>query len=425
MPRQQQAWRFMNIHSFPCGFAAVLLTLTPLAPASATDWPQWRGPARDELSAEKGLLKAWPAGGPALAWKATGLGAGFSSVAVVQGRIYTMGDGPNGGVLRALDEATGKSLWVSEPVGKTGGGPAGTRSTPTVSGDLVYGLGQWGDLVCVEAATGLERWRRSLTKEFGGGLPGWQYSESPLVDGDRVFCTPGGGKGAIIALNKKTGELVWQSKEFKDSAHYSSMIAVDLGGQRQCIQLTPASVVGLAVEDGRVLWRADRKGKVAVVPTPIFHENHVFVTSGYGVGCNLFKVEKAGGEFTVEQVYANQDMVDHHGGVVLLGDHLYGHSDSKGWVCMEFKTGKVVWTNKGVGKGALTCAEGRLYLRSEDKSRGTLALIEATPEGYRESGRFQQPDLSGKETWAHPVVANGKLYIRDQDLLLCYDIKAR
>ncbi|MBI5388441.1 MAG: PQQ-like beta-propeller repeat protein [Verrucomicrobia bacterium] len=407
------------------GPGAVLLTLSLAGLASAGDWPQWRGPNRDGVAHESGLLRQWPADGPSLAWRATGLGKGFSSVSVAEGRVFTMGDSAAAGHVLALAERDGKVLWTSAPIGKPGGGPAGTRCTPSVDGGLVYALGQWGELVCVDAASGQERWRHSVTKEFGGGVPGWQYSESPLVDGNKVLCTPGGRKGAVVAFNKATGEVVWQSADFTDSAHYSSIIAAMIGGRRQYIQLTPASVVGLAAEDGKVLWRANRPGKTAVVPTPIFHDNHVFVTSGYGVGCNLFKVTATGGNFEAGQVYANTDLANHHGGVLRVGDCLYGHSDSRGWVCMELKTGKILWSHRGVGKGAVTCADGHLYLRSEDKSRGTIALVEATPDGYREKGRFNPPDLSGKETWPHPVVANGRLYIRDQDVLLCYDVKAK
>jgi outer membrane protein assembly factor BamB len=393
--------------------------------ARANDWPQWRGPNRDGVNPEKGLLQAWPAGGPALAWQTREAGVGFSSVSVVKGRVYTLGDSDGGPRFRAFDERTGRTVWMSDSFGRGGGDPPGTRSTPAVDGELVYGLGQYGDVACVEAATGKLRWKRSLTRDFGGSVPGWEYSESPLVDGDKVLCTPGGGKGAVVALNKKTGDVLWQSKAFTDHAHHSSIIAVNLGGRRQFLQLTPESVAGLAAEDGALLWRARRPGQTAVVPTPVFANDQVFVTSGYGVGCNLFAVTKSGNGFEARQVYANKDLANHHGGVIRVGEHIYGHSDSRGWVCMEMKTGKVAWSNRGVGKGSIACADGHFYLRSEDSGRGTIALIAATPEGYREKGRFNQPDLSGKETWAHPVVANGRLYIRDQALLLCYDVKAR
>jgi outer membrane protein assembly factor BamB len=236
--------------------------------------------------------------------------------------------------------------------------------------------------------------------------------------------TPGGERGAIVALNKKTGELIWQTKDFTDAPHYSSLIPAEIGGVRQYVQLTAASVVGVAPTDGKVLWRTARKGSTAVIPDPICDGGTVYVTSGYGAGCNLFKVSSSGGTFSVNQVYANKVMGNHHGGVVRLGDYLYGYSDSKGWTCQDFKTGEAKWQQKDkLGKGSLTFADGRLYLRQEDK-KGTVALIEASPDGYKEHGRFDPPDRSDKNSWPHPVVAGRKLYLRDQDVLLCYDIGA-
>ena len=203
----------------------------------ANDWPQWRGPNRDGVNTEKGLLKEWPAGGPALAWKTREAGVGFSSVSVVKGRVFTLGDSDGGPRFRAFEERTGRTLWVSDSFGRGGGGPPGTRSTPAVDGELLYGLGQYGDVACAEAATGKVRWKRSLTKDFGGSVPGWEYSESPLVDGEKVVCTPGGSKGAVVALDKKTGQVLWQSQGFTDAAHHSSIIAASLGGRRQYIAI--------------------------------------------------------------------------------------------------------------------------------------------------------------------------------------------
>ncbi len=404
----------------------LLTTLAALAIASsaalAADWPTWRGPKRDGLSTETGLLTEWPAGGPPLAWKATGCGVGYSSVSVAGGRVFTMGDGPDGGCVRAFDEKTGKSVWVSPVLGKPGGNYAGTRCTPTVDGGLVYALGQFGDLVCLEAKTGAEVWRKSLQKDFGGSFSGWNYTESPLVEANKVMVTPGGKKGAVVALDKQTGALLWQSTEFTDGAQYSSLIAADIGGVHQYLQLTAASVAGLEAATGKLLWRAARKGQTAVITTPIYASNQVFVTSGYGVGCHAFKITKDTGGFQTEEIYANKNMANHHGGVILLDGYLYGHSDSKGWICQDFKTGEVKWSNRSVGKGSVAYADGHFYCRSEG-GQGTVALIVATPEGYQEKGRFNQPDRSKQNSWAHPVIANGKLYLRDQDVLLCYSVK--
>jgi len=224
-----------------------------------------------------------------------------------------------------------------------------------------------------------------------------------------------------VALNKRTGETLWQSKDFTDPAQYSSLMPAVLAGAPQYVQLTMASVVGVA-PDGKVLWTAPRKGAVAVIPTPVVHQDHVYVTSGYNIGCNLFQVTRADEGFKAQQVYKNMVMIDHHGGVVLVGDHVYGHDDRRGWTCQEFKTGKAVWQNEDeLRKGSCVYADGLLILREEAKKGSRIALIEATPAGYKEKGRFEQPAQSGKETWPHPVVANGKLYLRDQDHLLCYD----
>ncbi len=416
----------MNLTKSLFGLLALLLAAPMLRPLSAADadWPQWRGPNRDGISTETGLLKTWPAEGPPLAWKIKGLGAGYSGVSVSKGRIYTMGDLADSSYVLALNEADGKQIWAAK-VGRTGGGDGypGPRCTPAVDGDLVFALGQFGDLVCVDAATGEARWRKHLVSDFGGKMmSGWGYSESPLIDGDRLICTPGGPRGTMIALNKKTGAELWRTTDLKESASYSSVVPVEMGGQKQYVQLTDASVFGVATDDGKLLWRGRRAGRVAVIPTPVIHDHHVYVTSGYGVGCNLFSITAAGGQFKADQVYANTVMANHHGGVILLDNHLYGFSDGKGWVCQEFATGKMVWSERQqLGKGAIACADGRLYLRSEDK--GTLVLLEATPQGYKEAGRFEQPDRSDVKAWPHPVIANGKLYLRDQDVLLCYNVK--
>ena len=390
---------------------------------SPSDWPQWRGPQRDAVSKETGLLKKWPENGPPLAWRVTGLGVGYSSVSIAGDRIYTMGDIGGSGQVIALALDGGKKLWTAK-VGRPGGDYEGTRSTPTVDGDRVYALGQWGDLVCLDAASGKEHWRKNLEKDFGGRMmSGWGYSESVLVDGDKVVCTPGGPKGTILALNKNTGKEVWRTKDFTDSAAYSSIVPAEIAGRRQYVQLTDANVVGVAPEDGKVLWKAARRGRTAVIPTPIVHDDHVFVTSGYNVGCNLFKITKQGDKFSAQQVYANNDMENHHGGVVLVGEHVYGTGDNM-LVCLDFKTGKEAWKDRSVGKGSITAADGMLYVRSEG-GEGTVALVEATPEEYREVSRFDQPDRSDKNAWAHPVIAGGKLYLRDQDVLFCYDVKAK
>jgi outer membrane protein assembly factor BamB len=408
-------------------FVGTCLAVTVASHAVAEDWPQWNGRNRDGKSADTGLLAEWPADGPRLAWKATGFGQGYSTIAVVGDHLYTMGDKDGAGCVMAARAGDGKILWSSK-VGAPGspGVPGydfpGPRSTPTVDGNLIFALDAWGELICVSASDGKEQWRKSLVKDLGGAPPTWGYSESPLVDGGQVVVTPGGPKGALAALDRKTGDLLWQSKEFTDPAHYSSIVPTDIDGKRQYVQLTAASVAGISAKDGRLLWKAPRQGNVAVVPTPLVAGSEIYVTSGYGAGCNLFKVTRTGGQFSAEQVYANHVMVNHHGGVVQVGECIYGYSDGKGLTCQNAKTGEALWAEKAaIKKGSVSYADGKLYCREEDT--GTVVLVDAASGAYKEKGRLTQPDRRPEKAWTHPVIANGKLYLRDQDLLLCYDLK--
>jgi outer membrane protein assembly factor BamB len=430
----------------------MLLGSMTTAKAAVGDWPQWRGPNRDDISKETGLLKDWPENGPALAWEIKDIGGGFSSVSVVGGKIYTMGSFANAPVagekkeepkaesnapgkkkrrppvnettaILALD-GSGKILWKTN-VGPTGdgGGYPGPRCTPTIDEGHLYATSDKGDLVCLDAENGKEIWRVNFQKDLGGQMmSGWGYAESPTIDGANVICSPGGKEGTLAALDKKTGKVVWRSKDFTDRASYASLVPAEIGGARQYVVLTDASVAGISTS-GALLWKAARKGATAVIPTPIVKDNLVFVTSGYGIGCNLMKVEGSSTALTAEQTYANTDMKVHHGGVICLGDYVYGSSDPGILTCMSIKDGKVVWKDRSVGKGSLAYADGRLYLRAEGS--GNVALVEASPDGYKEHGQLKQPDRSRKSAWPHPVIAGGKLYIRDQEVLLCYDIKAK
>ena len=401
-------------------FPILLLTLSTFVLSTfAADWPQWRGPNRDGVSTETGILDEWPEGGPKLLWKATGVGAGFSSVSVANGRIYTMGDGKESSNVHCLDPKGGKIIWSSKPVGKTGGNYKGTRCPPTFDDGHLYALGQFGDLVCLRAVDGSQVWRKSLTKDFGGRSGGWNYTESPLVDDGKVIVTPGGKQGAVVALDKKTGELIWQSKEFTDGAQYSSLIVREFGGKRQYVQLTGANVVGLEASTGKVLWKAPRKGKTATISTPIFHEGHVFVSSAYGVGCNGFKVTHSGGRFSAKEIYANKTISNHHGGFIRVGDYVSA-SSSGTLACVELKTGEEMWRQRSAGKGAILIIDGKIILRAEN---GPLALVELNPKEYRQISKFDQPERSKAKAWPHPVVSDGVLYVRDQDILLAYDVR--
>jgi outer membrane protein assembly factor BamB len=320
----------------------------------------------------------------------------------------------------ALGEKDGKELWAAAmgPERSKGGGYPGPRCTPTVDGDLVYALGLNGDLVCLDVAMGKEIWRKDLRKDFTGGSGGWGYSESPLVDGDKLLVTPGNKKATLVALNKRTGETIWTSQVPEgDRAAYSSIIVAQVNGQRQYVQFLSGGVVGIDAATGEFLWRYDAPANgTANITTPIFHDGHVFATSDYGTGGGLIKVNGK----DVQQIYFTKNMRNHHGGLVLLDGYLYG-ADSGQLTCLEFKEGSVKWRGKA-GKGSVCYADGRIYYRGEG---GTILLIEANPEKYVEHGRFQQPDRSRSPAWAHPVVANGKLYIADQDILLCYDVKQK
>jgi len=414
-------------HASRCLVVFLLLisaTVTGCAQRAVSDWPQWRGPQRTDLSDETGLLREWPADGPKLLWKVEDCGVGFSGPAVVGNTLYILG--ARGGIeqLSARDVKSGKERWARD-VGEVfeiarGDGP---RCTATVVGDRVYALGAHGNLVCARATNGELLWNVSLL-DLGGSPPKWGYCESVLVDGGRVICTPGGAEGALAALDATNGDVLWQSKEFTDEAQYASPIVFEWGGERQYVQLTMKSLVGVRASDGKVLWKSEWPGETAVIPTPVYRDGHVFITSGYGVGCKLVRL---GTDFSVTDVYANKVMKNQHGGVILLGDHLYGYSDQRGWTCQDFATGETVWTEEEkLGKGAIAYADGRFYCFTEKE--GWVVLIDATPSGWNERGRFQLlPDSKLRQErwrrWTHPVVTGGRLYLRNQELLFCYDVQ--
>ena len=404
----------------------LLFVCLMIHPQARADWPQFRGPNYDDVSRETGLLRQWPAGGPTLAWKATGLGLGFSGVSIVGDRLFTMGDRAGAQYVIALSLRTHKELWATKV------GPAfvknfkGPRCTPTVEGGLVAALTPQGVLVCLDAGDGQELWRHDLVNEYGAQKmqpTEYAYAESPLIDRDKIVCTPGGPRGAVLAFAKRTGKVIWRATTVKDPASYSSLVPVEFGGVRQYIQLSDRSVYAVAANSGKLLWKAPFPGHDAVVATPIFKDGIVFVTASYKIGGRAYRLTAASGAFKADPLYAVPDLANHHGGVVLVGDYLYGYSDSNMKLkCVELKTGKVMWEDKAAGKGSLTCADGRLYLRNEYRA-SAVALIEATPAGYRECGRFIQPERSREAAWTHPVVCGGELYLRDQDLLLVYDVK--
>jgi outer membrane protein assembly factor BamB len=406
-------------------FTCLLVAGSFTQSARGADWPQWRGPERTGLSEETGLLQEWPAGGPPLAWKINHVGIGFSTPAVVGNRLYVMGNRDNNELVFAIDVAKkGKPLWevAVGPVRNEGAGYPGPRSTPTIDKGRLYTLGINGDLVALDAKSGSLFWRRDLVADFGGSVPNWGYSESVLIDGDNLLCTPGGGQATIVKLAKRDGAVVWKST-FGDGAGYSSIIKAQLAGREQYVQFTALGVVGVDAKTGKLLWRYDAPANgTADISTPIAHDDFVFAASGYGTGGGLVSIAKNGEQFRADQVYFAREMKNQHGGVLLVNGSLYGANDPGMLTCLEFKTGKLKWSDRAPGKCSLCYADGRLYARSEN---GPVSLVAATPDGFTLHGQFDQPERSDQPSWPHPVIANGILYLRDQGLLLAYDIRAR
>ena len=452
--------------------ALIPLILALLAlPASAADWPQWGGPNRDNVSRETGLLQKWPQGGPKLLWTFRNAGQGYSGPAIVGDVLYCLGARGDTEYLFALDLKAAPLTLPSPPAGGEGRvrgasdkdvkelwsariGPkftwksnqwnAGPAATPAVHDGLVYALGGQGQLVCVDAVRGTERWRKSLPADlagevnaFGGGPEkiGWGFTTSPLVDGDQVLCVPGGPEGTLAALDRKTGQLLWRSKGLTDQAPYASPIAADIGGVRQYLQMTYAGVAGVAARDGTLLWyyKHEEPYSEFVAVTPLVRDNLVFITVGGSGGCDLIRVVQDGSKFKAEQVYANNHLAVLHGGVALLDQHVYGSSGGdrrSKWVCLDFKSGQQAWTteDRKLGRGSLTAADGCLYCFGE--SRGLVVLAEASQAKWTIKGQFSLPEESKLRLprggyWTHPVVAQGRLYLRDQELLFCYEILAR
>jgi outer membrane protein assembly factor BamB len=397
---------------------AVLLSVA--AVHAAADWPQWQGPDRTRLSKETGLLKEWPATGPSVVWTATGLGSGYGSMAVAGDRVFVQSARGRNSVVIALNRADGKEVW-SKALGASltdDRGP-GPRSTPTVDGDRIYALSENGDLACLKT-DGTAVWQRNILREFRGRQLQWLISESPLVDGPHVIVSPGGPGAGMVKLDKMTGNTVWTSKDLSDTAGYSSLIAADVQGVRTYLTFTAEAGVGVRASDGKLMFRyPNAANSVANVATPIFHDNKVFFSSAYGTGGGLVDLTAQNGEVRAKEVYFTNNMRNHHGGIVLVDGYLYGFNDSI-LTCLEFATGKMMWRDRSVGKGSVISADGSLYIQSENN---TVGLAEATPSGYREKGRFRIPD-KGLPSWAHPVVSDGRLFVRNQDTLLVYDIKA-
>ncbi len=423
------------------GWAIAARSSVGLAAASSSaldsvDWHQWRGPNRDGLSSDTGLMSQWPKDGPPLAWTAKNLGEGFSGPSIQDGRIFTMGDRGDDQFVIALNLADGTELW-STKIGKHtgGGGYPGPRCTPAADGKYVYALASDGDLACFEAATGKLHWKLNYKKDFDGKMMSiWTFSESPLVDGDRLICTPGGKEATIVALNKFTGKTIWKcavpdiGPNGKDGAAYSSIVISNGAGVKQYVQLLGRGLVGIEASNGKFLWGYNKIANgTANIPSPIVRGDYVFDSTGYQTGAALLKLSpKAGGGVKATEVYflPAKELQIHHGGMVLVGDYLYGgHGHRAGApVCVDFLTGKIVWKeNHGPGEGSagVGYADGKLYFRYEN---GVMALLDCSPKGYKLLSTFNIPDVT-RPSWPHPVIAGGRLYLREQDKMYCYNLK--
>jgi len=398
-------------------------------------WPQWRGPDRTGVSTETGLLTSWPAGGPRMLWSASALGRGFSSVAVADGRILTMGDRQDGQYVIALDETTGREIWSTRigPVHRDE--YAGPRGTPSIDGERTYALGTSGDFVCLETSTGRELWRRSLTRDYGARTPGWMFAESPLVDGERVLISPGTRQAGIVALDKLTGREIWRTalpslgRQGVDGPEYSSIVISRAAGVKQYVRLLGRGVIGVRADDGELLWSYTRVvNGTANIPTPVINGNLVFASTGYQAGAALLElVADPETGVTARERYFLQGRTfqNHHGGMVFVNGYVYagtGHNNGLP-ICLELVSGRVAWggdfRNAGSGSAAVTAADGHVYYRYQN---GVMLLVEATPEAYREKGSFEIPGVR-EPSWSHPVIAAGRLYLREQDRLYVYDIR--
>jgi outer membrane protein assembly factor BamB len=409
--------RFVTVAFAVCALGAAAFSQAP-APVRH-DWPQWQGPDRNGISKETGLLQEWPAAGPPVVWSQTGLGGGYGSVAVAGDRIFVQGLRGSMTVVHSLDRATGKNLW-SKNLGPGGDNDRGDgpRGTPTVDADRLYVLTENGQLVCLRVEDATVVWQRNILREFSGRNINWLISESPLVDGDRVVVTPGGRGAGIVALNKMTGQTIWTSKELNDEAGYSSAVVVDVGGVRAYTTITSDAAVGVRASDGKLLWRYPTPANgTANITTPVVSGNRVFYTSAYGTGGGLLNLTAQGGEIRAQEAYFTRDMQNHHGGVVLVNGTLYGFNNAI-LTAIDFASGRMLWRDRSVGKGAVTYADNRLYILGEGH---VVGLAEVNASRYRETGRFSIAD-QGLPSWSHPVVSGGRLYIRNQGILTAYNV---
>ncbi len=389
------------------------------------EWPSFHCADRTNKSAEKGLLKEWPAGGPKLQWTVSGLGDGYSSISVGGGLIYTSGLIKEQTYVFAYD-LNGRLIWknsngrawsttMSHAVSYTG-----SRSTPTYNANKVYHLGETGRLAAFEAKTGKELWYKDIVKEFDASIPEYGYSESLLIDGDFLYVRPAGKKGFQVCLDKNSGTLIWANSDIPGNEGYTSMVIMEYGGYRQIVASSSNCFYAVDTKTGKLLWKVDFENQRSLNVTDATVSNdYVFITSGYGKGSMLIKLRSSGNVIKPEIIWQSALMDNHHGGVILHNGFLYGSgSNSRGWFCLDFLTGKQLW--KTDGKGSVTFADGMLYMLEE---RGTMKLVKANPDKYKLTGEFKVPKGGESMFWAHPVVCGGILYIRHADKLYAYKVR--
>lgn len=404
----------------------LVVLLCSAARAPAADWPQWRGPDRSNVSRETGLLSEWPEGGPPRAWAATGLGDGVTPPAVAGGRVFVTG--PRDGVeyCTALSEKDGKQLWATRlgPAAKELGVMRWlAQLTPTVDGGQVYVVTSNGDYACLAADTGAVVWRKHYQTDLQGKKASqWGFCDYPLVDGDRLIVCPGGDAHTVAALDKATGAVAWSCPVPGEGASHSVLVAAEVGGVRQYVTHLGRKMVGVAAADGRLLWTYDGMGtRTAATHAPVVRGDAVFYASGYGAGHVLLKVARTGEGWAAEEVYRKKGLayVPWLGSPTRVGGHLF-LNPQVGLACLDWKTGEAVWEQR-LARCTYTAADGKLFVREQT---GAIRLAAADPKEYRELAAFTPPrPEKGQPAWTFPVVANGRLYVRDYDALAAYDVR--
>ena len=412
-------------------FYAIFIFMTVVLMTSQTiadDWPQWRGPERNGTSQEKNLLKSWPANGPELLWSKKELGRGFSSVSIAKGRLYITGIINNQEMLTVLD-LDGNIKWQTKYGPNWKGSNPEARTTPTVDGDRIYVVSGMGKIVCIDASSGKIKWSVDAVKEFDGEYHSWGIAESPLIVDDKVICTPGGENASVVAFDKISGKLIWQSKGLSEIANYCSPILIKKGNKKIIATQLAESFVGIDASNGSVLWRDEYEDyqddpKDINIISPLYYNDFVFITSGYDNASAMFELSNDGSK--IKRKWINKVLDVHIGGVVKVNNYIFGsnwqNNTNGNWVCVDWNTGKVMYEEKWFTKGSIITADGMLYCYEE--KNGNLALVKATPNKFEKISSFKIPFGSGPH-WAHPSISDGKLYVRHGDVLMVYDIKGK